>query len=113
MWRHGPVHRDVYEAYHGFGHDPVPSPQPPKGGIHAPVVPAVDANALSIIDQVVEFHRRQDDLALSEMAHAPGSPWKIVAARHGFRVPVGTVVDEALIERHFGAILNALPARAA
>lgn len=103
VWRYGPVHRDVYEAYNRFGHDPIPGPQPARSGGPAPVIPPYDGETLSMIDRVVDHYRMADDLILSEIAHAPGSPWRIVAERHGFRVPVGTVVDEALITAHFAA----------
>lgn len=106
VWKYGPVHRDVYTAFRGFGSNPIHTPQPAPGGITPPMVPERDQATISIIDQVVARYADFDDLGLSDIAHAPGSPWKIIADRHELRIPVGTTVDEALITAHFKRILE-------
>jgi uncharacterized phage-associated protein len=106
VWRYGPVHRDVYDAFHRFGHTPPHAPQPPRGGVTASVIPETDTKAISVIDQVVDRYSDYDDKQLSSICHAEGSPWKLVAARHGFSVPLGTTVDETLIASHFKRLLE-------
>lgn len=105
VWKYGPVHRDVYDAFHRFGHTPPHAPQPLRGGLTAPRVPDADKATIATIDRVVDLYAEFDDMALSSIAHAPGSPWKLMAERHGFKVPQGTTVDESLMTSHFKRLL--------
>lgn len=101
IWRFGPVYRDVYEAFERFGHRPIGKAMPYAGTMHFPFVPEGDAWAWGVIRRVVENHAGDDECALSEMCHAIDSPWRRVAERHDFRVPVGTVIPEEDMLEHF------------
>jgi uncharacterized phage-associated protein len=105
VWKYGPVHRDVYEAYNHFGHDLPTGPQRVKGGSTVPSVPVADVQALMDIASVVSMYSSMTDLELSSIAHAEGSPWKIMAEASNFQVSMGTVIPEAIIASHFGRLL--------
>lgn len=113
VWKYGPVHRDVYEAYNHFGHDVPTGPQPARGGSTVSSVPESDVEALKDIAAVVSMYASMTDLQLSSIAHAEGSPWKTMAEASNFRVTMSTVIPEAIIAVHFGRLLAAAQQREA
>lgn len=101
VWRYGPVYREVYEAFTNFGHEPIGATMPYAGTTMIPLVPKEDEWTWAVVRRVVDRYRHDDACALSEICHAPDSPWRRVAERHGFAVRPGTTVPEADMAEHF------------
>lgn len=101
VWRHGPIYREVYRAFANFVHRPIGKTMPYAGTLDVPSVPRDDEWTWMVVRGVLNHHRNDDELVLSDICHAEDSPWKRVAERHGYSVRVGTTVPEADMLEHF------------
>lgn len=87
-WQYGPVVRDVYQSFKKHRHDYITS--------KARVPNATfDADEDDIIEQVYRKYGYLSGIRLSQLAHAPGSPWERVweANRQNSIIPVGMIKD--------------------
>ena len=70
-WRYGPIITDVYQSFQKYGHDFIKS---------RARVPAAhfDDDEDYIIGQVYRQYGYLSSIRLSQLAHAPGTPWEQV-----------------------------------
>lgn len=101
VWRYGPVYREVYEAFMRFGHHPIGMGMPFADTMEIPAIDPDDRWSWELVSSVVSAHRADDACRLSEICHAPDSPWRRVAEDNGYRVAQGTTVPEAYMAEHF------------
>ena len=100
IWPYGPLFESAYHVLKAFGGRPIAHPQ--AAPFKSPEI-ADGEDARAFIDWIWARYGHRDDHALSDVAHRPGSPWALEAARHDFRVKVGTTIDLAVMKRHFRA----------
>jgi uncharacterized phage-associated protein len=71
-WPYGPVIPSIYHAFKEFGNNPITN-LAYVGGV-APM--PTDPNTLSVLDRVWDTYGRLSGIQLSNLSHAPGSPWE-------------------------------------
>ena len=102
VWKFGPVFEELYHDLKGFGSVPIVTPQPDHDTPFDPP-PTIDgiAQLNQLIDWIWARYGHLSAEALSERTHAPGTPWKLIAERNGYRVPRHTEIDDNTIKRCF------------
>lgn len=98
-WDYGPVYPRLYSGLAKWGADGVRSPIGALGAgwLERPIVPQVDAEEAQILEAVYEGYAELNGPQLSNLTHAPGTPWTATyepGVRH-------KVIPNELIERHF------------
>ena len=90
-WRYGPVVPDVYRSLKSYGGSEV------DRNINVVTPDAqFDESEDDLIDQVLEKYGGLSGVALSQLTHAPGTPWRTVwNNRHG------TIISNDLIQDHY------------
>jgi len=106
-WEWGPVIPSIYKAFKRFGSSPITEPaaevmfREGKVGFFPVRIqsdnPSEDALALQIIKRVWDIYGKYSGSALSNMTHAPDSPW----TRTPNREIKGTDIDDSLIMQYF------------
>ncbi|AKD37506.1 hypothetical protein I926_00880 [Pasteurella multocida subsp. multocida OH4807] len=75
-WDYGPVVRDVYHEFKGFGYHPITLLATDALG-YIPVVRPDDLYSLDLIGRVLDVYGRFSAIELSNMTHAQGTAWKM------------------------------------
>lgn len=73
-WDYGPVVRDVYHEFKGFGYQPITLLATDALG-YTPVVRPDDEYSLDLIDRILDVYGQFSAIELSNMSHAQGSAW--------------------------------------
>lgn len=96
VWRYGPVFRWLYNTLSRFGHNEIGGPVPPGpfGGGNLPTLEGVAEapRVRALLAWIWTEHGHKTAVQLSDETHAVGTPWWIIAERHGFRVPLNTPI---------------------
>lgn len=101
VWRYGPVFASMYHALKGFGDHPIRLPQRDIPFEEPPNVDDDDDDALGLIEWVWARYGGYSGVRLSDMTHAPGTPWREIAEEHKYRVPSNFPIPGDLIRRYF------------
>lgn len=106
-WPYGPVFPRIYRAFSRWGRRPIAEPATDKatGAEFAATLPA---DAIAMIEVALERFGRMSAFRLSDLTHAPGSPWETIFRTLG---PYAEIPDE-LIRQHYQASVPT-PVRAA
>jgi uncharacterized phage-associated protein len=101
VWQHGPVFSSMYHALKGFGNTPIRFPQP-EFPMEAP--PDVDENddlILNFMDWIWVRYGQYSAIRLSDMTHQQGTPWRQIAEKYNFRVPLRLPIPDDIMQRYF------------
>ena len=103
-WPYGPVLSALYQEFKTFGSRPIDAYatdiDPATGENKALMVNGTDRYFYDVFDKVWERYKGRTGLYLSDLTHAPGTPWS--TARQACR----TYLDNDEIRRHFIEIAN-------
>jgi uncharacterized phage-associated protein len=102
VWRYGPVFGTLYQALRGFGGRPIREPLQDLLSPSVASVPRImDDDVVAFVDAIWGAYGRYTDIELSEMTHKTGSPWRIEAERHDYRVPKHYKIPDEVIKEYF------------
>jgi uncharacterized phage-associated protein len=111
VWRYGPVFRWLYSALSRFGHSSIGGPIPPgpfAAGAQANLVGEPDEGRVrNLLNWIWVEHGQKSAAQLSEETHAPGTPWRIIAEKHGFHVPLNTPIPREMDWDYFAKLARA------
>jgi uncharacterized phage-associated protein len=103
-WDYGPVIHDLYQEFKRFGDLPITEPAKvvqmtgAAFQITHPVIPKYqDPDVAQLLDQVWEAYKHFTAIQLSNMTHAPGSPWSIARQKNQ------PFIDDDWIKTYFSA----------
>jgi len=99
VWRYGPVFNSLYHLLSHFGRKSIVTPQKANPLQEIETIKDKDINAL--IDWVWNRYSNYSAESLSEMTHAEGTPWRIIAEQHNFRVPRDLDIPDSLVKECF------------
>lgn len=106
VWRYGPVFQWVYSAFSKFGNSEITDKvgMNPFGGrpleLDADAKPEVQA----LLGWIWSEYGHKSGIKLSDETHAVGTPWRDIAERHKFRVPLGTEIPSELDWKYFARL---------
>lgn len=106
VWKFGPVFASLYAALAHHGSRPINRAEKARFDAAAPVVS--DEKYLELIDWIWGRYGQYTAMTLSDLTHAPGTPWRQVAERHGFQVPKHFELPDADVAAFFKAEAEAL-----
>jgi len=104
VWRFGPVFQSLYNALSGRGREPITSPAGANPfGVNAPATLEGEAFASErdLVGWVWNEYGSLTGTQLSDLTHAAGTPWRIIAEKSNFRVPLYTEIPESLDWEYF------------
>ena len=94
-WRYGPVIPDIYHTVKIFGSERITRlPVSDRGSF--------DELEDDLIEQVFGVYGDFSGIELSQMTHAPGTPWYRTWHQHGRNA----VISDELIENHFAELAD-------
>jgi uncharacterized phage-associated protein len=108
LWKHGPVFASLYSVLSPSRSVRIMEPQKAAPFSPPPCVPAEDAKTLGFVDWIWSRYGQFGAFRLSDMTHAPGTPWQIEAERHDYRVPLHHKIPDELIAKCFKKEAEAL-----
>jgi|ERR1700722_1978514 len=100
VWRYGPVFSSLYHALKGFGRSLITGIQSDYPFQPPPRTDSSDAEAQQLVAWVWQRYGGYTSYQLSEMTHAPGSPWRQVAEKTNWHVAPSTPIPDELIHQH-------------
>jgi uncharacterized phage-associated protein len=116
-WSFGPVVETLYQAFRDFGADPITEKakdmdSTPIAGtmrwkfkIHTPSIDdyASEDNEFtkSLLNKIWTIYGRYTAIQLSNMTHAPGTPWEKVYRQHNGSIPKHAVIPDEWITEYF------------
>lgn len=103
-WEHGPVVRIVYDCFRKHGDDPIETFATrfdPDTGKRVVVPFALSDEEATLLRDVFKAYGWLDAFQLSEITHAPGSPWDRVWNSPDRKVIVGMRISDEAIRQHF------------
>jgi len=111
-WSFGPVVRSLYDAFREFGADPIPRKAlifEPLGGLKVRVKAPSLAESVSVdkdlaelfLTRIWEVYGGYSASQLSNMTHAPGTPWDRVSKHYGGNIPKHTTIPQEWIREYF------------
>src|SRR6267143_2519586 len=102
-WRYGPVIPSVYHEFKRFGAQSITGTATDldKNGLYLPLIPEEDKQTRAFLNRIWDVYAKFSGVQLSNMTHAPGSPWAI-AWDEGGGMPEVAINDE-MIRDHFVA----------
>ena len=90
-WRYGPVIADVYHSLKSYGGNPI------NKKIRYVDEEDFDELEVDLIDQVYEAYGNLSGVRLSQLTHAPGTPWDHIWREFGQNAPI----PNGLIQKHY------------
>ncbi len=94
-WKYGPVIPVLYRATKQYGRSPIPLAK------IADTPPSITGAAGALIKDVVEKYSHMTGIALSNLTHAPGTPWSEVY-RDGV---MNLEIPDSVIQAHYKRLL--------
>jgi uncharacterized phage-associated protein len=102
VWRYGPVFSSVYWTFNHYGSRPIDATESDNPfSKNSPSIPTSDVDSMSFLDWIRKRYGGFSSLQLSDMTHQPGTPWQIVAAKHGYSVPKHLEIDDEITRSYF------------
>jgi uncharacterized phage-associated protein len=117
-WDYGPVIPSIYKEFREYGNQPITSPATEFEFIELPDSEGMDFRfrtprleddlqqtefARALLKRVWEVYGGYTAVQLSNMTHAPGTPWRQVYDRYSEQIPRGTDIPWEAIRDHFVA----------
>jgi uncharacterized phage-associated protein len=100
VWQYGPVFNSLYHLLSHFGRKSILEPQKANPLLQK-LETIKDEEINQLIDWVWNRYSNYSAETLSEMTHAKGTPWRILAEKHSFRVPRNLDIPDNLIKEFF------------
>lgn len=106
-WAFGPVVPTLYHEFKHVGNQIIVDKASTglfrngKFAIDVPSIPENETRATELLKRVWEVYSKYSAIQLSNMTHAPGTPWERVIREHGGRVPKSTDIPEQYIVDYF------------
>lgn len=97
-WPHGPVVRDLYVEFTGFGRKPIN--RLAQDWDDVPKIDGAPPSTANLLDAVWKTLRHYSGIQLSNSTHAAGEPWTIVREKYG-SLDLKPRIPNSLIERCF------------
>lgn len=97
LWKHGPVFSSLYAVLAPNRSNTITAPQRNTPLKPPPLISDNDEKALGLVDWIWERYGQFGSFRLSDMTHAPGTPWQIEAARNNYRVSRHHKIPDELI----------------
>lgn len=103
-WPYGPVHRVLYDAFRAYNDTPIEG----RATAFDPVrrkpreLPELDdADALAVINEVLDFYLDMTTGSLVQLTHSNGTPWSRTVEEAEKHVNVGMRIPDSLILEFF------------
>ena len=104
-WPHGPVIRALYSEFMRFGRGPITELgkrlEPRGSGDFGLVVPEHEGSLEPFFESIWRVYGDKTGIQLSNMTHAEGEPWTIVAQEYGFDLSRKPTIPSQIIEAVF------------
>ncbi len=100
-WKYGPVIPELYESVKHYKASPV-------NEINVSVSDDFDEQELGVIDYVINAYGHIDGITLSQITHAPNTPWSMTYDH----VDWGNTISDNLISNHYKLLLEDLKNKA-
>ncbi len=104
-WPHGPVVRDLYLAFKGFGKRPIVEMgkrlEVGEDGDLSFVSPRHDGSLDGYFEKVWEVYGDKTGIQLSNMTHREGEPWTIVAKKYHYDLSEKPIIPSEIIRDSF------------
>lgn len=105
-WEFGPVVVDLYHAFkkNGMSHIEEPATEltfKEKFDIATPLIDPDDEGARGVIEEVWRVYSQYTSIQLSNMTHAPGTPWALISDRFNGNLPPHQKMPNELIRETF------------
>ena len=104
VWRYGPVYSGLYRELKSFGNSYITRPQALFP--NAPEV-VTDPEQSQLVDWIWRKYGDFSAVKLSEMTHAKETPWRKVAERYNFKVPLHCEIPDADMLDYFKTLKEA------
>lgn len=101
LWKFGPVFSSLYRVLAPFGSRPIADPQKASPFSDPTIIPDGDGKTLGLVDWIWERYGGLGSFTLSDMTHAPGTPWQIEAEKNQYRVPQHYKIPDPVIADYF------------
>ena len=99
VWKYGPVFPDLYQSLKHFGSTPIRTVQ--KDGPFGEARIAGGEFLNGLIQWIWDNYGKYSAGELSDRTHAKGTPWRIIAEKNRFSVPMHTPIDDDVIKGSF------------
>lgn len=100
VWKYGPVFSDLYDDLKTWGNAAIVAPQ--TGHTFNQAAPVTDnPEHHGLVDWIWRHYGKYTAIQLSEMTHAPGTPWRQLAERHNYKVPMHLQIPVELMREYF------------
>ena len=89
VWRYGPVFKSLYGAFVGTGDSHITELRRSPFGNPTPTLEGNEhTESREFVAWIWDQYGHLSGTALSDLTHAPGTPWRIIAERENFKVPM-------------------------
>jgi uncharacterized phage-associated protein len=99
VWQFGPVFPSLYHALKYQGRAPILDVQTETPFDPPPRVDEDDIDAHKLVKFVWVRYGQFDSLVLSDRTHAPGTAWREIAEKNGWKVPANTPIPDDAVKR--------------
>lgn len=106
-WRFGPVVPEVYHEFKNYGNAPVSrfatelSFDNKNLSFFEPRVDKADTKTHELIREIWRVYGVFSPVQLSNLTHADGSPWRVIAEKYGTELPRNIDIPNDLIKERF------------
>jgi len=104
VWKFGPVFLSLYHALKNHGRTPITTVQSDYPFQPSPRVDSDDADARQLVQWVWQKYGSYSSFELSDMTHAPGTPWQRIAERHNWVIQPNTPIPDDMLRDSFRAL---------
>ena len=104
-WKYGPVVRSLYREFREFGNSAInrlaSDYDPELEEIYYPDIPETEEYARTFLDKIWAIYRDFTSIQLSNMTHAPGTPWARVNHQYNGDIPRGVAIPDEWMAEFF------------
>ncbi|PQA89126.1 Panacea domain-containing protein [Hyphococcus luteus] len=102
VWTYGPVFSTLYQDLKDYRNEIISHPvvfafdDDPENPTRV-----TDPEIVSVVEKVWKKYGKCSGTSLSDLTHAPNSPWSEMAKKYNYRVPKGLEIPVDLIKKHY------------
>jgi uncharacterized phage-associated protein len=103
-WKFGPVHREAYDAFQGFGKEPIRSEAVqtnPVSGEQTGLATPDDREIIELVQKIVKFYGPWTASELVTLTHAKKGPWDYVVSTAANSANMGLKISDDIIVKRF------------
>jgi len=101
-WSYGPVIESIYHQFKPWRDQKIPVPPP---SLTSSAIDS-DADALGVIDGVLNLYGNLGAMELVNLTHQNGTPWAQVWNHHGGNRFYSVEIPDSLIQEHFTKVIS-------